>query len=100
MEEIVATLKTLDHSVRALFYCRDKNSLLRTVSVRWYDDGWDVGAGDVSDPNAWGDGRRVFSRNSCDTTTLGTSDTLPLRNFVPREEFEAFKEKVENILKL
>ena len=48
MEEIVATLKTLDHSVWALFYCRDNNSLLRAVRVSWSDDGWCVFAGGVA----------------------------------------------------
>ena len=100
MEEIVATLKTLDHSVLALFYCRDKNSLLRAVRVSWSDDGWCVFAGGVARPGAWFGGRQVFSRNSCGAKILGTSDTLPLGNFVTRKEFEEFKEKVERILKL
>ena len=100
MEEIVATLETLDHSVWALFYCKDKNSVLRTVGVLWYNDGWDVSADGVARPSAWCAGYQVFSRAILESKSLSTSDTLPLRNFVPREEFEAFKEKVENILKL
>ena len=100
MEEIVATLETLDHSVWALFYCKDKNSVLRAVDARWGDDGWHVCAGAVTSPLTWRAGYQVFSRAILESKSLSTSDTLPLRNFVPREEFEAFKEKVENILKL
>lgn len=47
-----------------IFYVRDVNGALRTVRVRWYDDGWRVDAHDVLDPTERFYGRQVFSRNS------------------------------------
>src|SRR4030042_5306410 len=38
---------------------------LRTVNVNWNDDGWNVNANSVENPNEWNDGNRVFSRNYC-----------------------------------
>jgi hypothetical protein len=38
---------------------------LRAVNVNWNDDGWNVNANEVSNPNAWNDGNQVFSRNYC-----------------------------------
>jgi len=46
------------------FYIKDTSGVLRAVSVFWIDDGWNVRAYSVEDPNAWAVGRRVFSRNS------------------------------------
>ena len=62
IEEIVATLKTLDHSVWALFYCKDKNSVLHAVDAYWNGVGWDVDAGAVTSPDTWRAGYLVFSR--------------------------------------
>jgi hypothetical protein len=39
--------------------------VLRTVNVNWNDDGWNVNANDVTNPNTWNDDNQVFSRNSC-----------------------------------
>ncbi|MEK7660400.1 MAG: hypothetical protein AAB343_04325 [Patescibacteria group bacterium] len=48
-----------------IFYVKDRKGVLRTVYVYWHDDGWNVNAYSVEDPDRWGDGDRVFSRN-CD----------------------------------
>lgn len=37
--------------------------MLRTVNVNWNDDGWNVNANSVENPNRWNDGNQVFSRN-------------------------------------
>lgn len=47
-----------------IFYIRDQNGVLRTVRVRWYDDGWFVFASSLELPLRWLDGFQVFSRNS------------------------------------
>jgi hypothetical protein len=46
-----------------IFYVRDVNGVLRTVSVCWGDGGWFAGA-DALDDDGWRGGRQVFSRNS------------------------------------
>jgi len=43
----------------------DNAVVLRTVNVNWNDDGWNVNANSVENPNRWNDGNRVFSRNCC-----------------------------------
>lgn len=47
-----------------IFYVRDKNCVLRAVSVDWGGGGWDVYADSVADPYKWHDDDLVFSRNS------------------------------------
>lgn len=67
--EVFNYLKTeADKNDWMIFYCRDKDGVLRAVFVSWYDDGWDVLAYALDD-YGWGDGRQVFSRNSFDTLT-------------------------------
>ena len=39
--EVYSCLETLDHSISALFYCRDKNDELNMVSATW-KEGWIV----------------------------------------------------------
>lgn len=36
-------------------------SVLRAVNVNWNDDGWNVNANSVENPNDWNAGNRVFS---------------------------------------
>ena len=36
----------------------------RAVNVNWNDDGWNVNANAVENPNEWNEGNQVFSRNS------------------------------------
>ena len=99
IEEIVATLKTLDHAVWALLYCKDINGELRTVSVFWSGDGWYVDANPVPYPYEWYDVLQVFARNSRDTKTLGTSDPLTLGPLVTRiEKLEEMIEKLKEAL--
>lgn len=38
-------------------------STLRAVNVNWNDNGWNVNANSVENPNEWNAGNRVFSRN-------------------------------------
>lgn len=54
----------LNNGYGNIFYIKDQNGVLRTVDVRWCDDGWDVDANSVEDPSRWYDGYQVFSRNS------------------------------------
>ena len=53
-----------------IFYVRDSTGVLRAVFVDWYGAGWHVRASAVSDPRRWDDGRRVFSRSSCPSTSV------------------------------
>jgi len=41
----------------------DNAGVLRAVNVNWNDDGWNVNANSVENPNRWNDGNQVFSRN-------------------------------------
>ena len=50
----------------------DNAGVLRTVNVNWNDDGWNLNANPIENPNRWNDGNQVFSRNS-------TSFSLSLR---------------------
>jgi hypothetical protein len=43
----------------------DNTGTLRAVNVNWNDDGWNVNANSVENPNDWNDGNQVFSRNYC-----------------------------------
>ncbi len=80
--EVYKTLETMDHDTWAIFYVKDKDSVLRAVGVGWDGDGWNVYARDVSNPSEWSDGYRVFSRNwnsetlNPDPFTPCLSDTL------------------------
>ena len=103
MEEIIATLETLDDSVWALFYCKDKNSVLRAVSVNWNsnDDGWYVHAYAVTNPGSWFDGGRVFSRQFLNAKTLGSSDPLTLEPLVARiKSLEEDMEKIKRLINI
>jgi hypothetical protein len=46
-----------------IFYVKDAEGALRAVNVYWGGGGWNVNTHEVSDPDRWRDGRRVFSRN-------------------------------------
>jgi hypothetical protein len=50
-----------------IFYVRDANGELRAVSVRRYDDGWNVDARSVEASFAWFGDSHVLSRNSLET---------------------------------
>ncbi len=81
LSEMYKTLETLSHDDLAIFYIRDKENILRTVDVGWYDGGWGVGADAFPDPRRWRGGGQVFSRNFFDTLnpdplTLSPSDAL------------------------
>ena len=39
--------------------------MLRVVNVNWYDDGWNLNANSVENPNRWNAGNQAFSRNYC-----------------------------------
>lgn len=56
LEEIHATIQTLDHSEWAIFYVKDRDGVLRTVDVYWDSGGWCVNANPVADPRDWIDG--------------------------------------------
>ena len=59
--DIAAQWSKLDRKEWYLFYVRDNSGLLRTVRVRWHDDGWGAGAFALGG-RRWGDGQ-VFSLN-------------------------------------
>ena len=76
LEEIANTLKTAGHSEMMLFYANDKNGVLRAVGVRWDGDGRGAYA-DAIDDDSWGDGYRVFSRNSLTSSHLAVEPLKP-----------------------
>lgn len=89
--------KMLKNGYANIFYIKDQNGLLRTVDVRWRDDGWDVYADVVSYPGAWRDGDRVFSRNfgtldlnPSEPQSLSPSDTLTLESAIERVKAEGY----------
>ncbi len=41
----------------------DSAGVLRSVNANWNDDGWNVNANSISNPNRWNAGNQVFSRN-------------------------------------
>lgn len=47
-----------------IFYIRDNADVLRTVSVCWLNDGWNVGSYPIGDECTWCAGDRVFFRDS------------------------------------
>jgi len=54
----------LNNGFANIFYIKDSAGVLRTVYVYWNVGGWGVYALSVEVPRRWGDGCRVFSRNS------------------------------------
>lgn len=58
----------------------EKSAVLRAVNVNWNDDGWNVNANSVENPNRWNADNRIFSRNYCvspvPTDLLGTGVLL------------------------
>lgn len=54
----------LNNGYANIFYIKDSTGALRAVHVRWFGDGWLVGADSIGFPNGWDGGSRVFSRNS------------------------------------
>jgi hypothetical protein len=86
--DIYHCLESLDHSACAIFYCTDKDGVLRVVVLRWVDVGWYVYADSVENPDRWCGGYRVFSRRFLDTVplTLGSSVTLILEARVAKLE--------------
>ena len=54
-----------------------KTLVLRAVNVNWNDDGWNVNANSVENPNAWNDGNQVFSRNYCFSPPISEEFSFP-----------------------
>jgi len=42
-------------------FLHENGRVLWTVNVNWNDDGWNVNANSVDNPNEWNDGNQVFS---------------------------------------
>ncbi len=64
-----------------IFYIRDKSNVLWAVRARWDSDdrGWNVDADSVEDPDVWGAGDQVVSRDwNCENSD--TNETLKLSN--------------------
>lgn len=83
-----------------IFYVKDKDSVPRAVYAFWVaGNGWYVNAFEVSNPNAWWDGDRIFSRKflkpsdaSPDTQFLSPSDPSNLESRV--KSLEEWKESI------
>ena len=45
-------------------FLHESTGVLWAVNCNWNDDGWNVNANSVEDPNKWNDDNQVFSRNS------------------------------------
>jgi len=50
--------------VAQMVFCTRTAGVLRAVNCNWNDDGWNVNANSIENPNEWNDGNQVFSRNS------------------------------------
>ena len=100
LDEFIGQLGFLDKSERCLGYIKDKNGILRAVRVFWYDDGWRVLAYSVEDPSEWGSDDRVFSCDSFDTQTLGSSDTLSLEPLDTSARLEKLESEMARVLKV
>lgn len=90
-----AKTNLLKNGYTNIFYIKDKDSVLRAVRAFWYadDGGWDVGAGEVSNPYAWDDGSQVFSlkflapsETSPDTQSLKPLDPSDLESRLKKLE--------------
>lgn len=46
-------------------FLHENGWVLRAVNVNWNNDGWNINANSVENPNRWNDGNQVFSRNYC-----------------------------------
>ena len=62
----------LNNGYFTVFYIRDQNGVLRAVSVRGRNHGWDVDAYSVEGADGWNSRVQVFSRNP----VLKSSETL------------------------
>lgn len=78
LSDMYFTLQSLDKSVWALFYIKDKDGVLRAVYVYWYGDGWYLYANSVLHPCEWHAGYQVFSRNFFDTEKNDSLTPIPL----------------------
>lgn len=72
----------VDKSSRMIFYCRDKDSVLRAVGMCWGGGGWRVYAYSVGHPNWWPGGRQVFSRLPFDSVTESLPKKLVINGFI------------------
>jgi hypothetical protein len=46
-----------------MVFCTRVPGVLRAVNCNWNDDGWNLNANEVDNPNEWNAGNQVFSRN-------------------------------------
>ena len=69
----------VSNTIQSQEYSRDSGAdgflhesvgVLRAVNVNWNDDGWNVNANSVENPNKWNAGNQVFSRNYCFSPVL------------------------------
>lgn len=67
----------------------DNAGVLRAVNVNWNDDGWNVNANSVENPNEWNDGNQVFSRNYCFFSSALWLRSFCLQTFFPATELSA-----------
>ncbi|GEM_PF-1853637 len=72
-------------AVMRMVSCTMNSGVLRAVNVNWYDDGWNVNANPVENPNRWNDGNQVFSRNSSLSPRLKVGEFC-LQAFLPAAE--------------
>jgi len=62
MSRIIFNPERSQRVVVRMVFCAS-GPVLRAVNVNWNDDGWNVNANSVENPNRWNDGNQVFSRN-------------------------------------
>lgn len=72
--------------------------VLRAVNVNWNDNGWNVNANSVDNPNDWNDGNRVFSRNYYFSSRLKVEKFLSLVLSSSHLAFFQFLEDVQRVL--
>jgi hypothetical protein len=97
IEEIVETIKGMDKSTWALFNAKDKDGVLRSVSVFWGIVGWRAHPHALDD-RRWRGVDQVFSRNSCsDSLTPSSLKTQEIADTQARlSELKSLKETMEN----
>lgn len=71
--DLYETLKTLNKDTCGIFYVKDRDGVLRAVSVDWDGLGWNVNARSVTSPGEWLVGLQVFSRNFSDAKNSDAS---------------------------
>ncbi len=71
--------------------------VLQAVNVNWNDDGWNVNANSVTNPNEWNDGNQVFSRNCCISPALPSGSFVFNTLYPPAEHLADFVQRFRDL---